>query len=171
MKLLLIEREIKMPSDFQKLLDNSIRIHGESENEKITIITNNIVVFQEINFNEKRGEYNIDYHCYVFLDVSKAIYDDKNVVNKHYLQLLNNNNSYRSWAKSNPFLNNFRTDYDKFNNLSLMFLSFSYSDMFFENHFKDNSVDICHKMECELMFYSKNVTSQLNVALIEQHLF
>lgn len=169
MKLLLIERKVRIHSDFQKLLDNSIRIYGESKNEKITILTKNVIVFQDVNFNEKRGEYNIDYHCYVFLDASKGIYSNKDVVNAHYLKLLNNNNAYRSWAKPSPFLNNFRTDYDKFNNISLMFLSFSYSDMFFEQHFKKNSEDVYHKMEYELMSYAKDVTLQLNESLIEQH--
>jgi hypothetical protein len=169
MKLLLIEKEVKIHSDFQKLLNNSIRIYGESKSEKVTIITKDIIVFQDINFNKNRREYNLDYNCYVFLDVSKWIYSDKDVVSAHYFKLFNNNNAYRSWNKPSPFLSNFRTDYDKFNNISLMFLSFSYSDMFFEYHFKKNSKDICHKMENKLISYAKDLTLQLDGALIEQH--
>ena len=53
MKLLLLEKHIKIHPDFQKLLDNALKLYGESKNEIISIVTNDKIVFQEINFNER----------------------------------------------------------------------------------------------------------------------
>tara|TARA_R110001592_G_scaffold266016_3_gene531646 strand:+ start:2195 stop:2710 length:516 start_codon:yes stop_codon:yes gene_type:complete len=168
MKLLLLEGKIRMNDDFQKLLDNSNEIYGVSENEKISIITHDKVLFQEVNYNEKKDEYSIDYHYYVFFDVKKSIYRDLKNLNKSYFELSQHQNAYRSWSTSFPFLNNLRTDHDKCDNLSLVFLSFSYSKVFSQYDFTKNECDIYFDMESKLMSYAKSVVFEFNIILNEK---
>jgi len=168
MKLLLLEEKIKMNDYFQKLLDNSNKIYGVSKNEKISIITHDKVLFQEVNYNEKKDEYSIDYHYYVFFDVKKCIYRNLENLNKAYFELSQYQNAYRSWSIPYPCLNNFRTDHDKYDELSLVFISFSYSKIFSQSDFTKNECEIYFDMESKLMSYAKSVVFEFNIILNEK---
>lgn len=169
MKLLLLEKHIKIHPDFQKLLDNALKLYGESKNEIISIVTNDKIVFQEINFNEKKEEYNVDYNCYVFLDVKKIIYRNAELIKASYDELSNAKGAYRSWTIPAPFLSNLRTDYDKYNNLSLLFLSLSYSDTFSMCEFLKNKSKILHFMETSIMSYADSLILEFEHTLSKKY--
>lgn len=169
MKLLLLERHIKIHPDFQKLLDNSLQLYGESKNEIISMITNDKIVFQEINFNEKKEEYYVDYNCYVFLDVKKSIYRNLELINESYFELSNAKSAYRSWTTPAPFLSNLRTDYDKYNNLSLLYLSLSYSNTFSMCEFLRNESKILHFMETSIMSYADSLILEFEYILSKKY--
>ncbi len=169
MRLLLLERHIKIHPDFQKLLDNSVKLYGESKNEIISIITNDKIVFQEINFNEKKEQYDVDYNCYVFLNVKKSIYRNAELIKTSYSELSNAKSAYRLWATPSPFLSNLRTDYDKYNNLSILFLSLSYSDTFSMCEFLRNESKILHFMETSIMSYADSLILEFEYILNKKY--
>tara|TARA_Y100000389_G_scaffold71251_1_gene67979 strand:- start:943 stop:1458 length:516 start_codon:yes stop_codon:yes gene_type:complete len=153
MRLLLTEKIIKIKKDFQKLLDNSIQIYGESK-EKIVLISNNMILYKEVNFLYKKQQYTIDYHCYLFLDTEKPYYQDRDCINYAYDCLSRRNNLYKSWMKPEPFFNNMRTDYNSYDILSLLFLSFSYSDTISQEVFSSKQEYISESMESNMLSYT-----------------
>ena len=155
MRLLLTEKRIKIKKDFQKLLDNSIQIYGESR-EEIVLISNDIILYKEVNFLHNKQQYTIDYHCYLFVDTNKPCYQDADC-NKHAYDYLSGINSiYKSWMKPEPFFNNMRTDYDSYDVLSLLFLSFSYSDTISQEVFVSKQEYIFEIMENDMLSYAAN---------------
>ena len=153
MRLLLTEKRIKIKKDFQKLLDNSIKIYGESK-EKIVLISSDIILYREVNFLSKKQQYTIDYHCYLFMNTEKSYYQDMNCNRYAYDYLSGINNLYRSWMKPEPFFNNMRTDYDSHDVLSLLFLSFSYSDTISQEVFDSKKNYIFQRMENNMLSYT-----------------
>lgn len=153
MRILLTEKRIKIKKDLQKLLDNSIKIYGESK-EDIVLMSNDMILYQEVNFLQKKQQYTIDYHCYLFVDTEKSYYQDMDC-NKHaYNHLSEINNLYRSWMKPEPFFSNMRTDYDSYDVLSLLFLSFSYSDTISQEVFSSKKDYIFQSMESNMLYFA-----------------
>lgn len=163
MRFLFIEKKVEIRKDFQKLLDNAIRIYGTSK-EEIIFKTENIILFKEVQDLRSKEQYSIDYHCYWFLDVTKPCFQNKEIIKNVYEYLSSLQNMYRSWMKPEPFMNNMRTDYDKLDNLSLVFISFSYSDLISEDFYTKKSGEICNNMESKILSYvikTKNIFENL----------
>ena len=155
MRLLLTEKRIKIKKDFQKLLDNSIQMYGESK-EEIVLISNDVILYKEVNFLCKKQQYTIDYHCYLFMDTNRPYYQDDDCNKYAYDYLSGINNLYKSWMKPEPFFNNMRTDYDSYDILSLLFLSFSYSDTISQEVFGSKQEYIFEIMENDMLSYATN---------------
>jgi len=152
MRFLLIEKKVEIRKDFQKLLDNAIRIYGTSK-EEIIFKTEDIILFKEVQNLRSKEQYSIDYHCYLFLDVTKSYYQNKEIIKDVYDYLSSLQNMYRSWMKPEPFMNNLRTDYGKLDILSLVFVSFSYSDIVSEDCFATKSDEVFNNMESKMLSY------------------
>tara|TARA_B100000963_G_scaffold359405_1_gene386676 strand:- start:2306 stop:2824 length:519 start_codon:yes stop_codon:yes gene_type:complete len=152
MRILLTEKRFVVPKDFQKLLNNALRMYGESK-EKPVFVTHDIIIYQEVTKMPKKEQCSIDYHCYLFLDTEKPSYQDLDSVKEAYDYLHGLTNLYRSWMQPEPFLNNLRTDYDSSDLVSMIFLSFSYSDTFSQEAFDSKESYIYESMESKMLSY------------------
>lgn len=168
MRFLLTEKRVKIRKDFQKLLNNAIQMYGISK-EEIIFKTEDIILFKEVQDLKSKEQCSLDYHCYWFLDVKKPFFQNKDIIQGAYDHLSGLQNMYRSWATPEPFMNHLRTDYDKLDSLSLVFIAFSYSDTISEEFFAIKGNEICNNMESKILSYVLKTKNAFEILIQDKY--
>lgn len=160
MKILLIEKDFKIKKEFQKLLDNSFNYQNKNWNETIVFKTEDILLFKEIEYNKSKEQYFLTYYSYLFFDTKKSVFQ-MNKNNKYYDLLYETEKKFMFNFKE-PYISNMRTDYDKYDNLSLLYISVNISDQFSSEYFLKSQKEIQSEMETKILNYSFKVKDKFN---------